>query len=58
MTPSTEPIIIARSDQAAEVQTTFGDRYQQIQSGFNTTGSFPLRPGVDLLLYARRELVR
>jgi uncharacterized protein (TIGR03663 family) len=58
MSPSTEPIIIARQDQAAEVQATFGDRYQQIQSGFNTAGSFPLRPGVDLLLYTRRELVR
>jgi uncharacterized protein (TIGR03663 family) len=58
MTPSTEPIIIARQDQAAEVETTFGDRYQQIQSGFNLAGSFPLRPGVDLLLYTRRELVR
>ena len=58
LTPSTEPIIIARSDQAAEVQATFGDRYQQIQSGFNAAGSFPLRPGVDLLLYTRRELVR
>jgi len=58
MTPSSEPIIIAKSDQAAEVQTTFGDHYQQIQSGFNSTGSFALRPGVDLLLYARRELVR
>src|SRR6185295_12209951 len=58
MTPSNEPIIIARQDQAVEVQTTFGDRYQQIQSGFNTAGSFPLRPGVDLLLYTRRELIR
>jgi uncharacterized protein (TIGR03663 family) len=57
MTTSTEPIIIAKQDQIAEVQTTFGDRYQQIPSGFNTVGSFPLRPGVDLLLYARRELV-
>lgn len=57
MTPSNEPIIIARQDQAAEVETTFGDRYQQIQSGFNLAGSFPLRPGVDLLLYTRRELV-
>jgi uncharacterized protein (TIGR03663 family) len=58
MTPSTEPIILAKQDQAAEVQTTFGDRYQQIYSGANTAGSFPLRPGVDLLLYTRRELVR
>jgi uncharacterized protein (TIGR03663 family) len=57
MTPSTEPIIIASQSQAAEVQSTFGDRYQQIQSGSNPAGSFPLRPGVDLLLFARRELV-
>ena len=57
MTPSTEPIIIAKQEQAAEVQATFGDRYRQIQSGFNTAGSFPLRPGVDLLLYTRAELV-
>jgi uncharacterized protein (TIGR03663 family) len=58
ITPSTEPIIIARQDQAAEIQATFGDRYQQVHSGFNTAGSFPLRPGVDLLLYTQRELVR
>lgn len=58
ISPSTEPIIVARQDQAEEVQATFGDRYQQIHSGFNPAGSFPLRPGVDLLLYARRELVR
>jgi uncharacterized protein (TIGR03663 family) len=57
MTPSTEPIIIARSDQAAEMQTTFGDRYQLVPSGFNAAGSFPLRPGVELLLYANRESV-
>jgi uncharacterized protein (TIGR03663 family) len=57
MTPSNEPIIIAKQEQADEVQATFGDRYQQIYSGFNTAGSFPLRPGVDLLLYTRRELI-
>ena len=50
ITPSNEP--------KAEVQATYGDRYQQIQSGFNPDGSFPLRPGVDLLLFARRELLR
>jgi uncharacterized protein (TIGR03663 family) len=58
MNPSNEPIIIARQDQAADVQATFGDRYQQIPSGFNAAGSFALRPGVDLLLYTRRELMR
>lgn len=58
MTPSNEPIIVAKQDQATEVQTTFGDRYQQVQSGSNLAGSFPLRPGVDLLLFTRRELLR
>lgn len=57
MTPSNEPLIIAKQEQAAEVQTTFGDRYQQIPSGLNPNGSFPLRPGVDLLLFTRRELM-
>jgi uncharacterized protein (TIGR03663 family) len=57
ITPSNEPMILASSNQAAEVQATYGDRYVQVQSGFNPAGSFPLRPGVDLLLYARRELL-
>lgn len=57
ITPSNEPMILASSSQRAEVQATYGDRYQQVQSGFNPEGSFPLRPGVDLLLYAKRELL-
>ncbi|MEP6743705.1 MAG: flippase activity-associated protein Agl23 [bacterium] len=57
ITPSNEPMILASSGQASEMQATYGDRYQQIQSGLNTEGSFPLRPGVDLLLYVRRELL-
>ncbi len=57
ISPSTEPVIIASAGQEAEVSATYGDRYKLIHSGFNATGSFPLRPGVDLLLYARRELV-
>jgi len=57
ISPSTEPVILASVGQAEEVQTTYGDRYHQIHSGFNLVGSFPLRPGVDLLLYTRRELV-
>ena len=55
MTPSNEPIIIASQRQAEEVKATFGDRYQQVRSGFNFAGSYPLRPGVDLLLlYTQR----
>lgn len=57
MTPSTEPVIIASENQAAEVQETFGDKYQQVKSGFNSAGSYPLRPGVNLLLYVRRDLL-
>jgi uncharacterized protein (TIGR03663 family) len=57
ITPSNEPMILASSSQAAEVKSTYGDRYQQVQSGLNSQGSFPLRPGVELLLYARRELL-
>ncbi len=57
MVVSNEPLIIASQGQAEEVEATYGDRYQKVHSGFNPAGSFPLRPGVDLLLYARRELL-
>jgi uncharacterized protein (TIGR03663 family) len=55
MTSSTEPVIIASESQGAEVQTNFGARYQQVHSAFNSAGSYPLRPGVNLLLYVRRD---
>lgn len=58
ISPSNEPVIIASAGQVEEVETTYGDRYQQVHSGFNVAGSFSLRPGVDLLLFTRRELVR
>jgi uncharacterized protein (TIGR03663 family) len=58
MTPSSEPIIIAKEDQQAEVQAMFGDRYTQVHSGFNETGSYALRPSVDLLLYVRNDVPR
>jgi len=57
MSASTEPVIIASAGQTEEIAAAFGDRYKLVHSGFNATGSFPLRPGVDLLLYARRELM-
>lgn len=58
ISPSNEPVIIASAGQAEEVETTYGDRYQQVHSGVNVAGSFSLRPGVDLLLFTRRELIR
>ena len=57
MTPSTEPIIIASEGQKEEMESMFGQEYQQINSGKNDVGSFSLRPGVDFLLYVRRDLV-
>jgi uncharacterized protein (TIGR03663 family) len=57
MVMSNEPIIIASLGQVEEVESTYGDRYQRLNSGLNPAGSFALRPGVELLLYARRELL-
>lgn len=57
MTPSTEPIIIASEGQAAEMEATFGKEYKQVNSGRNDAGSYALRPGVNLLLYGRREFL-
>ena len=56
MADSSEPIIIASEDQGAEMESSFGSRYQQINSGFNPAGSYSLRPGVNFLLYVRRDL--
>lgn len=50
VSPSTEPIIIASESQRAEIQSTFGDRYRQINS------KFALRPGVELLLFVRKDV--
>ncbi|CAN5457453.1 TIGR03663 family protein [soil metagenome] len=55
LTSSTEPVIIASESQEAEIEANFGDRYQQVHSGFNSAGSYPLRPGVNLLLYVRSD---
>ena len=56
MTTTTEPIIIASEGQSAEMQSMFGDRYRQVPSGLNPAGSYSLRPGVNFLLYVRRDL--
>ena len=58
MVASNEPIIIATQGQDDEVINSFSDRYQQVHSGLNPAGNYPLRPGVDLLLFTRRELAR
>ena len=45
-----EAVIVASEGQREEIQSTFGDQYRQINS------KFALRPGVDLLLYVRKDL--
>jgi uncharacterized protein (TIGR03663 family) len=56
MAESSEPLIIASESQKAEIQEKFGFRYKQVPSGLNDAGSFPLRPGVNLMLYVRRDV--
>jgi uncharacterized protein (TIGR03663 family) len=56
MSPSTEPVIIASENQRAEAEARFGTQYRLIDSGLNPDGSFALRPGVDLLLFVRRDV--
>lgn len=57
MSTSSEPIIIAAEGQGEEMQSTFGDRYQQVNSGLNPLGTYSLRPGVNFRLYVRRDLL-
>ena len=57
MSASTEPIIIAAEGQGEEMEATFGDRYQQVNSGLNSLGTYSLRPGVNFRLYVRRDLL-
>jgi len=55
--PTNEPIIIGETAQEDQLNATYGDRYDLLNSG-NDEGAYPLRPGVDLLLYVRRDVKR
>lgn len=55
--PTNEPIIIGSMAQEEQLKATYGGRYEQVNSGADE-GAFPLRPGVDLLLYVRRDVKR
>lgn len=56
MAVASEPLIIANANQKDEVETNYGQFYQQV-NGPQPGGTFQLRPGVDLLLYQRRRNV-
>ena len=49
MAPTQEPIVVGSLEQEPELNEMLGDRYVRLNS-------YPLRPGVTLLLYARRDL--
>lgn len=56
--PTNEPIIIGSMAQEEQLKTTYGDRYDRLNSGLDENGDYPMRPGVDLLLYVRRDVKR
>lgn len=55
--PTNEAIIIGSEAQEEQLKSTYGDRYVLVSSG-EDDGAYPLRPGVDLLLYVRRDVAR
>jgi uncharacterized protein (TIGR03663 family) len=54
MAAASEPLVIANANQKDEVETNYGQFYEQV-NGPEPGGTFQLRPGVDLLLYQRRK---
>lgn len=50
MTATKEPIVVGSMEEMTELDETLGDGYKQV-------GTYPLRPGVTLVLYAKKELV-
>ena len=55
--PTNEPIIIGSMAQEEQLKTTYGDRYVLVPSNVDE-GAYPLRPGVDLFLYVRKDVAR
>lgn len=53
---SDDPIIIGSANQQLLLLTSLGSRYEQIRSGLNPAGTYTLRPGVELVLFVRRDL--
>jgi len=54
---TTEPIIIGSTAQEEQLKQTYGDRYVLVPSG-KEDSSYALRPGVDLLLYVRKDVAK
>jgi uncharacterized protein (TIGR03663 family) len=52
-----EPIIVGSMAQDEQLKATYSDRYVLMSSG-KDDGSYDLRPGVDLLLYVRKDVAK
>ncbi len=48
--PKTTLVVIGKEEQLPQLQSVLGDNYERVG------GLYPLRPGVNLVLYARRDL--
>jgi uncharacterized protein (TIGR03663 family) len=55
-TVTDDPIIIGSGNQQGPLLVQLEGRYEQIRSGLNGAGTYPLRPGVELVLFVRRDL--
>ncbi|MEP6911627.1 MAG: hypothetical protein ABI923_02670, partial [bacterium] len=55
-TVTDDPIIIGSGNQLGPLLAQLGGRYEQIRSGLNGAGTYPLRPGIELVLFGRRDL--
>ncbi len=51
MAMTNEPLVVGSVEQEQELNLKLGDRYQRVDS-------YPLRPGVTLVLYARRDIAQ
>jgi uncharacterized protein (TIGR03663 family) len=52
-----EPMIIGSMAQEEALKTNYGDRYILVTSG-KDEGAYAMRPGVDLLLYVRKDVAK
>ena len=57
ITPTNEPLIIGSMAQEEQLKANYGDRYVLVSSS-KDDGSYDLRPGVDLLLYVRKDVAK
>jgi predicted membrane-bound mannosyltransferase len=55
--PTNETVIIGSKSQEEQLNSNYGDRYDLLRSNYDE-GVYPLRPGVDLLLYVKRDAKR